>query len=88
LVAILLATAGLVALHHAAPIAMHDMPAAAMCLAVVASGVAVARGIAGLFLQRFALPAHWLLPLLWFTRPCSVPARAGPLYLRLAVLRR
>jgi hypothetical protein len=40
-----LALAGLVAAHHGMPMDMHAMPAAAMCLAVVGAGVAVAAAI-------------------------------------------
>lgn len=84
----LVATAGLVALHHGAPIGMHEMPAAAVCLAVLGAGVVVA-GTAGRLLTRRLAPAvDWLVPVVWLTEPRSVPARAGPLYLRLAVLRR
>jgi hypothetical protein len=86
--AILVATTGLVALHHGMPMAMHEMPAAAMCVAVLGASVAVAAGAGALFVPRLALPVDWLVPVVWLTRPRSVPARAGPLYLRLAVLRR
>jgi hypothetical protein len=86
--AIVVVAISLVALHHGVPMVMHEMPAAAVCLAVLGAGVAVASAAGAVFVARWALPANWLLPLLWFTRPRSVPARAGPLYLRLAVLRR
>lgn len=85
---VVVAAISLVALHHGVPMVMHEMPAAAVCLAVLGAGVAVASAAGAVFVARWALPADWLLPLLWFTRPRSVPARAGPLYLRLAVLRR
>jgi hypothetical protein len=88
LVLALVAVTGLVALHHGAPMDMHAMPAAAVCLAVLGIGVAVAAASALGFRTRLALPADWLIPASWPTRPRSVPARAGPLYLRLAVLRR
>jgi hypothetical protein len=88
LAAVLVATASLVALHHGVPMDMHEMPAAAVCLAVLGAGVAVATAAGALFVLRHALPVDWLLPVAWLTEPRSVPARAGPLYLRLAVLRR
>jgi len=86
LVAIVVATAGLVALHHGMPMDTHEMPAAAMCLAVLGAGVAVAMGVRAAFAPRLAL--DWLAPVVWLSEPRSVPARAGPLYLRLSVLRR
>jgi len=88
LAVVLVATMGLVALHHGVPMDMHEMPAAAVCLAVLGAGVAAASAAGALFVPRLALPVDWLLPILWLTEPRSVPARAGPLYLRLAVLRR
>jgi hypothetical protein len=88
LVLALVAVTGLVALHHGAPMDMHAMPAAAVCLAVLGVGVAVAAAAASGFRARLAPPADWPIPASWPTGPRSVPARAGPLYLRLAVLRR
>ena len=88
LAVLLVATTGLVALHHGMPMDMHEMPAAAACLAVLGAGVAVATAADALFAARLTLPVDWLLPVVWFTEARSVPARAGPLYLRLAVLRR
>jgi hypothetical protein len=84
----LLAITGLVAMHHGAPMDMHAMPAAAVCLAVLGVGVAVAAVAAFGFRARLVLPVDWLIPASWPAGPRSVPARAGPLYLRLAVLRR
>jgi hypothetical protein len=84
----LLAITSLVAMHHGAPMDMHAMPAAAVCLAVLGVGVAVAAAGAFGFRAPLALPADWLIPASWPIGPRSVPARAGPLYLRLAVLRR
>jgi len=88
LAVIVVAATSLVALHHGVPMAMHHMPAAAVCLAVLGAGVAVAKAAGALLLPRLALPVDWLVPVMWLTEPRSVPARAGPLYLRLAVLRR
>lgn len=88
LVMALLAIATLVALHHSAPMDTHAMPAAAVCLAVLGVGVAVAAAAALGFRARLALPVNWLTPASCPAGPRSVPARAGPLYLRLTVLRR
>jgi hypothetical protein len=88
LVMALLAITGLVALHHGAPMDMHAMPTAAVCLAVLGVGVAAAAATAFGFRARLALPADWPMPASRPAGPRSVPARAGPLYLRLAVLRR
>jgi hypothetical protein len=85
---VLAATTGLLALHHGVPMDMHEMPAAAVCVAVLGAGVAVASAAGALVARRLALPLDWLLPVLWLTEPQGAPARAGPLYLRLAVLRR
>jgi hypothetical protein len=83
-----LAITGLVAAHHGMPMDMHAMPTAAVCLAVVGAGVAVAAAIGGVFPARLALPGDWVIPAAPRSWTRSVPARAGPLYLRLAVLRR
>jgi hypothetical protein len=88
LAVVLIATTGLVALHHGVPMGMHEMPAAAVCLAVLGAGVAVAGAVGPLLAPRLALAVDWVVPIVWLTEPRSVPARAGPLYLRLAVLRR
>jgi ABC-type nitrate/sulfonate/bicarbonate transport system substrate-binding protein len=88
LVMALLAITSLVAMHHGAPMDMHAMPAAAVCLGVLGVGVVGAVAAAFGFRARLALPVDWLMPASWPTGPRSVPARAGPLYLRLAVLRR
>jgi peptidoglycan/LPS O-acetylase OafA/YrhL len=83
-----LAIAGLVAAHHGMPMDMHEMPTAAMCLAVLGAGVAIAAGIGGASPARLVLPGDWVIPAAPRSRPRSVPARAGPLYLRFVVLRR
>jgi hypothetical protein len=88
LAVILIATTSLVALHHGLPMAMHEMPAAAVCLAVLGAGVVVASAAGASLARRLAPAVDWLVPVVWLTAPRSVPARAGPLYLRLAVLRR
>jgi hypothetical protein len=88
LAVVLIATTGLVALHHAMPMTMHQMPAAAVCLAVLGTGAAVATAAGASFAPRLALPMDWLVPVFWPAEPRSVPARAGPIYVRLTVLRR
>jgi hypothetical protein len=88
LAVVVVSATGLVALHHGMPVDMHEMPAAAMCLAVLGAGAAVANTVAAAFAPRPALPVDWLLPVARPSEPRSVPARAGPLHLRLSVLRR
>jgi hypothetical protein len=83
-----LALTGLVAAHHGMPMDMHAMPAAAMCLAVVGAGVAVAAAIGVAFPVGPAPVADGLMPRAPGSPARGVPARAGPLYLRLTVLRR
>jgi hypothetical protein len=83
-----LATTALVAAHHGAPMDMHEMPATAVCLAVVGAGVAVAAAVGVAFPARLALQSDWLVPAAPRRPTRGVPARAGPLYLTLAVLRR
>lgn len=89
LVIALVALAGAVVAHHDMPMDMHAMPAAVVCLAVLAAAGAIVVAIAALVTpawlrtdDRPTLPAG-------VREPRSVPARAGPpLFLRLAVLRR
>jgi hypothetical protein len=83
-----LAIAGLVAAHHGMPMDMHEMPTAAVCLAVLGAGVAIAATIGVAFPARLAFPGDWAIPAAPRSRTRSVPARAGPLYLCLSVLRR
>ncbi|HWH93878.1 MAG TPA: hypothetical protein VNT03_08450 [Baekduia sp.] len=88
--AAVLVSAGAVAAHHGMPIDMHAMPAAAMCLAVL-GGAAVAAGSALVLASRQALPrfsACWVPHQAPVGRPRSAPARAGPLFVCLQVLRR
>ena len=83
--------AGALALHHAAPSAdMHGMSEAAACLAVLAVGVAVAVVAAGacpVTLPRAPLRAS-LRAAVVARVPRARPPRAGPLFLRLRVVRR
>lgn len=84
----ILALGGLVASHHVEPKAMDGM-AGGICLAVLAGGAALLvsrirpRWLPRLRPLRFRRPRR--LP--WISPPLSAPARAGPLYLRLSVLR-
>ena len=87
---VLLGLGGAVAVHHAVPMDMHTMPGPSVCLAVLAAGPLLA---AAVVVARAARPRpprfpHFRTPA---TRPVacdwSTPARAGPLYLRLSVLR-
>jgi len=75
--------------HHAEPSGMGEMIGGAICLAVLAGGALLLSEIRSGLLPRFRplpLPRPRSLGLPPSTR--SVPARAGPLFLRLAVLRR
>jgi hypothetical protein len=80
---------GAVVAHHEMPMDMHQMPAAVVCLAVLAGAelVVVAVGVG-----RVAVTPHrllrWTLPAAPVQAPQSVPARAGPLMRRSVVLRR
>ena len=85
----LLALGGVVAAHHGVVTDMHHMPAGAICLAILAGTAAVA-----VALGRVAVPATSGLTLIWTPVDAlppiarSVPARAGPIFLALAVIRR
>jgi hypothetical protein len=86
----LLSLAGAVAVHHAAPSDMSSMAGHGICLAMLA-GALVGAAAAGVKRFRTAVPAPAVLRLAAVTlvvlAPRSAPARAGPLYLRLRVLR-
>jgi hypothetical protein len=88
LAVIVVTATSLVALHHGVPMDTREMPAAAMCLAVLGAGAAVTKAVGSPYAPRVAPAVDWLLPFIWLTEPRSVPARASPLYLRLSVLRR
>jgi hypothetical protein len=80
--------AGAVAAHHGAPMDVHAMPAAAMCLAIVAvAGAAVGAAVAGWRGVWAPVIACGSRPG-WASGPRRPPARAGPLFLRLQILRR
>lgn len=87
---VILALGGMLFYHHAEPSDMDGMVAGALCLAILGGGTAL--------LLSEALP-RWLPKLRAISiprpraasRPSSVrtvPARAGPLFLRLSVIRR
>lgn len=79
---------GAVVAHHGMPMDMHQMPAAAVCLAVLAGAALVAAGgVASVNLAPRRV-LGWELPAAPVPAPQSVPARAGPLILRSVVLRR
>lgn len=86
----LLSLAGAVAVHHAAPSDMSAMTGHGICLAMLA-GALVAAAAAGVKRLHTAPPVRAILRLVAVTlvvlAPRSAPARAGPLYLRLRVLR-
>ena len=86
---ILLVLGSAVAVHHAMPGDMHAMPGHTVCLAVLAAGALIAAvAVIGVTRARpprptsVALPASRCVTCSW-----SIPARAGPLFLRLLVLR-
>lgn len=88
-----LALCGAIAAHHGMPMDMHGMPGGAVCLAVLGLGAIVA--VAATIIRRARRPwrAPWLLrgwrlAALRIPAPRTIPARAGPLYLRFSVLRR
>ncbi len=85
---VLLGLAGAVAVHHGMPMDMH-MPGPAMCLAVLGGALVLFAGVA--LTSAFPRPpsaTNLATPrALVVLSPRCAPARAGPLYLRLAVLR-
>lgn len=88
-VLVLLGLGGAVAVHHGMPMDMHAMPGHTVCLALLAGAVLFGAGVA-FAAARTARPraAESSTPITPSGTWCrSVPARAGPLYLRLAVLR-
>ncbi len=88
-VLVFLGLVGAVSVHHGMPMDMHAMPGHAVCLALLAGAVLLVAG-AAVTAARGPWPRTIdvrtpVTPLGIWCR--SVPARAGPLYLRLAVLR-
>lgn len=81
---------GAVAYHHVEPSGMDGMVAGALCLAVIGGGTAL---LLAEVLPRWrpalrALSSARPRPLSWIDATKASPARAGPLYLQLSVLRR
>jgi hypothetical protein len=68
---------------------MHHMPAEVICLAIAAAAVTVPL-VFGIFRASRRLPFLTMrLPSsAWTPPPRAVPARAGPIFLRLQVVRR
>ncbi len=90
ILAVLLALVGIVAYHHSEPSEMDGMALGAVCLAVL-GGATAALAVEVLRVRLPRPPASQRPGLLFLTRPTPVrgiPARAGPLYLRLGVIRR
>lgn len=88
---VLVAVATAVAVHHAPQTGMAPMPGHSVCLAILALGAGLAAATRLARVAVLALPRPLLripVPTLVVLAPRSVPARAGPLYLRLCVLRR
>jgi len=86
----MIALLGAVSTHHAVPTHMDGMAAAAVCLAVTGLGVTVAVARGTLAWLPTSRPLDLLQPLtaIRVPAPLAAPARAGPLFLRLSVLRR
>jgi peptidoglycan/LPS O-acetylase OafA/YrhL len=88
-VLVLLGLAGAVAVHHGMPMDMHAMPGHTVCLALLAGAALI---VAGAARAAARVPRPRVAELQTPVRPLgawcrSVPARAGPLYIRLVVLR-
>ncbi|MGI8558953.1 MAG: hypothetical protein ACR2ND_11720 [Solirubrobacteraceae bacterium] len=80
LMAVLTAITAAVAVHHAMPMAMHEMDGTTVCLAIMAVGAAAAVASLACFpcvFPRFASETR--LRSLVDNSPRSVPARAGPI---------
>ncbi len=91
LMLILLGLGGAVVVHHAMPMDMHAMPGHSVCLAVLAAGALL---LAAAAVVRRAARTHPPRPVGFRVPRCrpvarrwSIPARAGPRFLRLGVLR-
>lgn len=87
---------GAVTGHHLAPgtdmpgMDMHGVDAAAVCLAILAVATAGAAAVAAVLPVALPRPLASIAPraVVRARRPLSVPARAGPRYLQLLVIRR
>ena len=84
----MMAIASAVAAHHSVATDMHAMPAGVTCIAVLTAGIAVATAIGLLALPRAWATDAWRPAWTWIGAPHSAPVRAGPVFLRLQVLRR
>jgi hypothetical protein len=82
--------AGAVEAHHGMPTDMHAMPAASMCLAVVAAGAvfALSAALAPLWRRSWIPFPAFVVPVGWPAPRPGHAARAGPRYLILQVFRR
>lgn len=90
LTAAVVALSGAVVAHHT-PIDVHGMPdmtATMICLGVLGAATLVAVALNVLPRVRPRPPTVGILRALWIPPTRGTPARAGPLYLRLQVLRR
>ncbi len=89
IVLILVGIGGAVTVHHAMPMNIHAMPGHAICMAVLAGTLLLAVATAvNRASARLPRPTNHVLPAARPEAWCrSVPARAGPLCLRLSVLR-
>ncbi len=85
----LMAVSGAVIVHHNVPMDMHAMPDAAICLAIIGgAAAAVAIRLATLRRPRLTPGLLWVPHTPPVARLMSAPVRAGPLFIRLQVLRR
>jgi len=89
IILVLLGLISAVSVHHGMPTDMHAMPGHAVCLALLVGAALLVAGAAVTSPRgprsRPVDPQTPVTPSGTWCR--SVPARAGPLYLRLAVLR-
>lgn len=85
----LVVLAGAVEAHHAMPMDMHAMSAAAVCLAVLAVAVIATVAVGTVRLPAWRRAVGWPMPVAFPIEVRGVAARAGPArFLRLRVLRR
>ncbi|HEY0279116.1 MAG TPA: hypothetical protein VGC32_12690 [Solirubrobacterales bacterium] len=85
-----LCLAGVLAYHHSVPSAMDGMSAGSVCLGVIGGGIALLAPALGERLRSLPGPPARRpsrAPVRHLS-PRAAPSRAGPIYLRLAVLRR
>ncbi len=89
IVLVLVGLVGAVSVHHGMPMDMHAMPGHAACLALLAGAALLVVGAAASVVRDSrSRNGNLRTPVTPSGTWCrSVPARAGPLYLRLAVLR-